>query len=215
MLGRCRSQSVDGGQDDDDLGDRATRPVEHAAEPDGGDVRRQDLHRGHGDALGCVAEDEALLFQCPEQAAQTDVNAASDVALALFDRQGDVLASDPAESVDLGLPGVQNRADVAAVLDDRIPTHRTVASPALPAQNRHPPTATSWSRSCGSRTRADVDADAVQAPAQAGTPWRQRPAPDGRFPASRPARWEGSAPRRPSAAARTATAERSGARGHR
>jgi hypothetical protein len=73
------------------------------------------------------------LFQRPEQAAQTDVNATSDVALALLDRQGDVLASDLAEAADLRLPGMQDRADIADVFVDRVPAQRAVASPALAA----------------------------------------------------------------------------------
>src|SRR6266581_9445941 len=61
------AQSVDRGQGDDDLGDRAVGAVEHTAESVGGDVRRQDLDCGHDDSVGGVAEDDAFLLQRTEQ----------------------------------------------------------------------------------------------------------------------------------------------------
>ena len=64
------AEPVDGDQGDDDLGDRGAGPVDQPAELVGGDRGGQSLHGRQGDPAGRVPEDDPLLLECPEQAAQ-------------------------------------------------------------------------------------------------------------------------------------------------
>ena len=129
---------VDGDHGGGDLGDRGASTVDQPAELAGRDRGGQSLHSPQGDPAGRVPEDDPLLFECPEQAAQGGQQVVRRDAGTLVERFLNVVPGDLAQAGDVLAPAVQDRAEAVEVAADRGEREFLVRPAALSAYYLHP-----------------------------------------------------------------------------
>lgn len=132
------AEPVDGDHGGGDLGDRGASAVDQPAELVGRDRGGQSLHSPQGDPAGRVPEDDPLLLECPEQAAQGGQQVVRRDAGTLVERFLNVVPGDLAQAGDVLAPAGQDRAEAVEVAADRGEREFLVRPAALSAYYLHP-----------------------------------------------------------------------------